>query len=461
MKSDIRRLVAGALLCAGTGHATAAGFAIIEHGAQGMGNAFAGGGAVAEDASTVWFNPASMSRLGSQLLTAGHLLVPSFEFTNQGSTSLAGRPLLSGIGGGTAAGASNDGGQLAVVPNFFYVREINDRWSFGLAINAPFGLATEYDSNWVGRYQAIESEIINLNANPALSYKVNDNLSVGAGLSANYANARLTRAIDFTAVCLSRAGALAGCVGAPNLGQGLNDGAAEVKGDDISFGFNLGLMVEFNENSRLALAFRSEIKHDLDGKATFQVPSRISASAAADSAIRSAFQGDSLSASLRLPASFSVSAYHRFNASKFAVMGDATWTEWSSVPGILIIYDNPATAGGPTSEPLGWENVWRVGLGLNYYHNDRLTLRTGVAYDQSPIPNQVLRTPRLPGNDRTWLSFGASYRINDRMSADLGYAHLFIDDTPINHSDPANGTLRGTYKSDVNIFSAQFNYRFD
>jgi long-chain fatty acid transport protein len=477
MRNTLQQAVAAALLCTGIGQAMAAGFAIIEHGAQGMGNSFAGGGAVAEDASTVWFNPASMSRLDTQIQNSGHIIRPSFEFTNSGSVAAgSGAPLLSGRGGTVAAAPTNDGGKVAVVPNLYYIRKLNEQFSFGLAVNAPFGLATEYDSNWIGRYQAVESEIINLNVNPAVSYQVNNHLSMGAGVSINYLDAKLTNAIDFAGACFGRvsAGALgasaaaaaaaaaADCVGAAGgPGQGGNDGSAEVKGDDISFGFNLGLMYDFNDDSRVALAFRSEIKHELEGKATFGVPTLISRTAATDALIRGAFANDGVTAGVRLPASFSLSGYHRFNASKFAVMGDATWTGWSALPALLIVFDRPTTTGaGSSIEELGWRDAWRLGLGLNYYHNDHLTLRTGVAWDQSPVPNAVLRTARLPGNDRTWLSVGGSYRFNNSMSADFGYAHLFVGDSIINRTTATTGTLAGRYEADADIVSVQFNYQF-
>ena len=434
-----------------------------------MGNAFSGGGAVAEDASSLYFNPASMSRLGTQFQASGHVILPSFEFTDSGSTP---------------TGSGSDGGTNALVPNLYYVHQLNKKISLGLGINAPFGLATEYDANWVGRYQAIDSEIINLNVNPALAYKVNDQLSLGAGVNINYIDAKLTRAIDFAGACYGSvftaavgmglpaatadAAARADCVGATGgPGSGGNDGFGKAEGDDISFGFNLGLMYQFNGNTRLALAYRSEIKHTVEGDASFNVPGTVSrgashpSGASLNSVFQGAFANDSLTAGVDLPASFSISGYHRFTDSKFAVMADATWTGWDSVPGLLIVYDRPTTAGGPTDLPLGFEDSWRLSAGLNYYLNKTLTLRTGFAWDESPVPNEKLRSSRLPDSDRTWLSIGASYRFNDRMSADVGYAHLWVDDSRINRTELTTGTLAGNYKSDVDIFSVQFNYQFD
>ena len=440
-------------------NAIAAGFAIIEHSAQGMGNAFAGGGAVAEDASTVWFNPASMIRLGPQIQGTAHIIAPSFDFTDGGSVQAAGAGTVALLPGATATSSAD---KAALVPNLYYVRPINDRMSFGLAINAPFGLATSYNPNWRGRYQAIDSEIRTLHVNPALAIRANEHLTFGFGVNAAYIDASLNNAVDFTAVCLARAGAAAAaCTGAGvGPGQGANDGFAQNDADDISFGFNLGLFYEPNDTTRLSVAYRSEIHHKLDGRATFVVPQTLNAVPAVDAALRSAFANDGVSAGVTLPDQLSFSAYHRFHP-KFAVMADATWTGWSDIPELRIVFDNPATAGGNSVETLNWENTWRFGLGLNYYHNDRLTLRTGVAYDQAPVTSLTLRTARLPDNDRLWLSFGAGYRATDRLSADFGFSHLFIDDTPIRRTGSTGSVVIGSYKSDVNIFSAQINYRFD
>jgi long-chain fatty acid transport protein len=435
-----------------------------------MGNAYAGGGAVAEDASTVWFNPASISRLDSQMQASGHVILPTFDYTDDGAiqvlTSGAAGPLLPGAPT-TASGDKN-----AVVPNLYYIRRFNDRLTFGLAVNAPFGLVTKYQGEWKGRYQTIKSEIINLNVNPALSFKANKQLSFGAGISLNYIDAEFTQAVDTTAACLSGAAplgpaALATCVGFdptnPTLGagQGTNDGSVKQDGDDLSFGFNLGMFYEWSENTRFSLAYRSQINHKLDGDAQFTLPGTISsANPLIEGGVRARLANSGLEVGASLPDSFSLSAYHRFHP-KFALMGDATWTSWSDIPELRFVYDNPATLGGSAAEELRWDDAWRLGLGAHYYHNDRLTLRTGIAYDQAPVSDPTLRTPRLPDNDRLWVSFGASYRFRDKLSADFGYSHLFISDTNIARVGSSGSVLNGSYDSDVNILSVQVNYEFD
>ncbi|MDH3316398.1 MAG: outer membrane protein transport protein [Gammaproteobacteria bacterium] len=435
-------ILAGAL-SGYAGTASAAGFAVNTPSAQSMGNATAGGGAVAEDASTVWFNPASMTRLPSQMMASAHVLLPNFEFTDKGSTLPI--PPATPISGPT----TSDGGTNAIAPNFYYIRTLNERWSFGLAVNAPFGLATEYDNNWKGRYHAIDSEIVDFNLNPALAYKVNEVFSVGAGVSVNYIDAKLTNVVDFATICAVNALPCAGP-------SGTLDGFAENNADDISFGFNFGVFYEPRDGTRFSLAYRSQINHKLEGDADFTVP------AAALPFLGPVFTDGGIKVGASLPDTFSFSAFHMLTP-KIGIMGDATWTGWSDIPELRIVYDSPTNGGGSGTsvESLGWEDVWRLALGLSYYHSDRLTLRTGVAYDQSPVPNPVLATPRLPDNDRIWVSIGASYAINDKASVDFAYTHEFIDDTNIARTNSTGATLNGVYESSVDIFSLQANYRFD
>lgn len=462
MENRLAKTLSIALFGAFMGSSTlagAAGFAIIENSAQGQGDAFASGGATAEEAASMWFNPATLSKLGSQMQTSISFVNPTFEFTDKGSVQSVGAatiPLL------PTASSIEDGGKDALIPNFYYTREINDKMSFGLAINSPFGLSTSYDPQWKGRYQAVDSKILNFNINPAISYKVNDDLTFGAGVSANYVRARLTNTVDFTAVCLGVSGAAGAlCTGAAaGPGQGGNDGFVENKADDLSFGFNFGLLYEINDTTRISAAYRSQINHKLEGKARFSLPATLSTFAPVEAGLRATFANDNISASLTLPDSISFSAYSRVTP-KVAVLADATWTGWSDVPELRIIFDRPGAAGGPGVETLGWQDTWRLALGLRFYQSERLTWRTGVAYDESPTPGAVLRSARLPDNDRIWLSFGASYKINNKMSADFGYSHLFISDTEIARAGSTGNTLIGTYESNANILSAQFNYQFN
>jgi long-chain fatty acid transport protein len=157
--------------------AQAAGFALIEQSGSGMGNAYAGGSAIAEDASTIFFNPAGMTYIqGTQAVGAIHFIKPNAEFNNQGSVA-ADFP-----GPSPAKPLGSEGpnaGDLALVPNAYFKTDLNENIKLGLGINAPFGLKTEYDKEWLGRFQADMSELKTINFNPAIAFKVNDQLSLG------------------------------------------------------------------------------------------------------------------------------------------------------------------------------------------------------------------------------------------------------------------------------------------
>ena len=169
-----------------------------------------------------------------------------------------------------------------------------------------------------------------------------------------------------------------------------------------------------------------------------------------------AFSDTGVKAGVTLPESLSVSGYHALDE-RWAVMGDVTWTRWSRFKELRVRFDS-GQADSVTAED--WENVLRYSLGASYRYSDRWLLRAGVAFDEEPIPDAAHRTPRIPGNDRRWLALGASYRSSDRMSFDVGYAHLFVSDTPIAHVSTSAGTISGSYDNSVDILSAQLSWVF-
>ncbi len=458
-----------AIACTGmVGHVSAAGFAIAENSVTGLGGAFAGGAAIANDASTVWYNPAGMSRLkGAQIHAGMHYIAPTFDFENRGSVQTLGGvttgPLL------PTAVQNEGGGKAAVVPNFYYTRQLSDVVNVGLGINAPFGLATEYDEDWIGRYHTMESEIVTMNFNPALSWRVHDRVSVGAGLNIQYIKARLTNAVDFSVVCfgsavaagLSTAAATATCGAAvPGgtfvPGAGLLDGRTRNKGDDISVGFNVGLLIEPTDHTRVGMSYRSRIKHQLDGNARTNVPGSLGALGALGAGIGAAFGDTGMKTNAELPDMASFSIYHDVNE-KWAVMGDATWTGWSSVPELRLRFDNGRS---DAVEELQWDDTWRFSAAVNFKPTKSIILRLGGAFDEAPVPNERMLTPRLPDNDRIWLSAGAGYRVSDHLQVDVGYTHLFIDTTRINRTSATGAVLTGEYESEANLFSASVNYTF-
>jgi long-chain fatty acid transport protein len=390
--------------------AQAAGFALIEQSASGMGNAFAGGGAIAEDASTIFFNPAGMTYIeGTQLVGAIHLIKPTVDFN--GSIS----------GTGKAGGDGGDAGDLSIAPNFYYKRDLTNTVKFGLGINAPFGLKTEYDSTWMGRFQAIKSEVKTININPAIAFKLNDQLSVGAGISAMWAKAELTRAF--------------------NLGGPSAETTVKIKGDDWGFGFNLGAIYQATADTRLSVAYRSKVNQHLEGDSTSPLITALNTN---------------VTAAITLPETFAASAFSKLNDT-WDLMGDVTWTRWGQFKELRVDFAN-TVPDSVTQE--NWSNTLRYSIGANYHYSEDIKLRAGLAYDEEAISDQF-RTARIPGNDRKWVSLGANWKVSPSSSIDVGYAHLFISDASINKNEgTGNGTLTGTYDGSVDILSAQYTHNF-
>jgi long-chain fatty acid transport protein len=424
-----------------------AAFGIAEQSALGIGNAFAGGAASAEDASTVWYNPAGMTRIrGNQMVVGMHLIVPNFDFDDEGSTT--------GLGAAISGDGSENGGRVAYVPNFYYVHSLSDDMKVGLGITAPFGLATKYGNDWVGKYQAIESEIVTININPAFAWKATSDLSLGFGLNIQYIEATLNSKIDFTTICFAQSAGATTCGGVP--GSSTNDGFSHIEGDDWSLGFNLGLLYNLNESTRIGFSYRSEIHHRLEGDVDFTVPTNVANDyGALSTGLNATFADTHLDSQPDLPASASLSVHHQMD-NRLAIMADVTWVGWSSVQDLTILFDNPAK--DPSVEILKYKDNIRLSIGATYDVEGPWTFRTGLAFDEGAARNQTTRSARVPDNDRYWLTFGASYKLSDTLSIDAGYAHLFVPDTKINRIGATGETLVGEYESDADILSAQIRW---
>ena len=422
--------------------AAASGFQLIEQSASGMGNAYAGGAAAAEDATTVFFNPAGMTRLqDSQFVVGMHYIMPSSEFSDKGSTQTIPGPTTIPLQGGDGG----DGGVSAAVANVYYVQGLNEDWTFGLGINTPFGLSTEWSNSWQGRYQGIKSEVATINVNPSLAYEVDDKLSLGGGIDIQYIDAELTNAID--------TGLL---VAAPQAA----DTIGEVTGDDWGFGFNLGLLYEFSETTRIGATYRSKIDNTLEGDAKFK-PTNATAAAVLAGLPPGILDNTDATADIELPAILSIGGYHELN-SKWAIMADISWTEWSTLDELVIEFDS---AQQDSVEDFDWDDTFRYGVGVNYRHSDTLLWRGGIAFDESPVPSAEKRGVRVPDEDRLWLAFGAGFKPARGITIDVGYAHLFVDDadinnTKVNTTTGASYSLVGEFDNSVDILSAQVTWAF-
>ena len=428
MNSKLKNISALILLGSLPQAVSAAGFAIKEQSITSLCRAFAGSAAVAEDASTIFFNPAGLTYLERGELDMGlNYIKPQSEFRNEGSSvpdfggagGFSGQPLTGGDGG--------DAGHEAFVPNFYLSHPVNDKISLGLGVSAPFGLVTEYRDDWVGRYFAVKSEMLTVNFNPTIAIKATDKLSLGFGVSAQYIDVKLTQMAD-----------LGARAGAPQAA----DGKVKLGADDWGYGYNLGIIYQATDSTRVGLSFRSKISHTLEGDGTLKDSNG------------NTLVDDNVEADVDLPETLSLAIHHQIN-SKWAVSADATLTRWNRFEELNIKSD-----GGQLSslKPEDWENSMRYGLGLSYQHNDKWQFRTGIAYDETPIPSSERRTARIPGTDRKWVAFGASYHYSDNIVIDAAYAHLFMDDPSINETDDSGYNLRGEYDASVDIVGLQLRW---
>lgn len=436
--------VAGSAL-AWTQGAQAAGFALWEQSVSGLGTAYAGMAATAESANTLFFNPAGMTMLpGTRAAAAVHLIEPDTEFSNKGTKNALGGDILGSDGG--------DAGDLAAVPHAYFTHQLNDRTWAGLAINVPFGLTTEYKSDWVGRYHAILSEVMTVNINPSIAYKVNDQVSLAVGVSAMYLDGEFTNAIDFGLLNVLPGSPLAGW-DPTGGGPGERDGKVKLTADDWGFGFNVGALFELSEDTRIGIHYRSEVEQKLEGDAEYTRP--------ASPILAAAFPDSDVKAEVDLPAMFSLSGFHQVNRN-WAIVGDYTWTGWSSIPELRFDFDSSVPDGVTTFD---WEDTYRVALGAIYTPDTSdWTYRFGAAYDESPIKDAASRSARLPDTDRIWVGVGAGYNPYPNLRLEFAYSHLFVNDAEIRKTatgeDVTRGALTGTYEASVDILSIEAEYTF-
>lgn len=453
-------LPAGLLLCCASSTVFASGFALLEQSASRLGTAFSGTAAVADDATTIFYNPAGLAKLTDpQLLVVASGVLLNSEFRNSNSQAALGQPL--GHGGG-------DAGDWNAVPAAYFALPLNDRFAVGMGVNVPFGLKLEYDDGWMGRFQALDSEIKTYNFNPSLSWRLNERLSLGVGVNYQRIQAELTNSVNYTAVVaqglqgLVAAGQLpASAVPGLILANGGLEGHTVVRGDDSAWGFNAGLLFEFSDDTRVGLSYRSTVDYTLHGTVRFTPATATNPVGAAiiagASAPGGALSNGPVSVDLELPDIATASVYHRMG--QFELTADIAWTGWSSIQELRIVRGSGQVL---SVTPERWEDTWRYAVGAAYQLNDQWKLRVGVAHDGTNVPNST-RTARLPDSERNWVAIGAQWNPGTSWVVDVGYAHLFADDAPMRQDDGnavARGFLLGEQDSAVDIVAAQVVYKF-
>lgn len=437
-----------------------AGFQLNESSASGLGNAFAGGAAAAEDASTLWSNPAGMSRLRTrQLVGALHVITPSLRFNNEASVA-ASQQLLGDAGG--------DAGGPNYVPNLYFSMPINQAWSFGVGFTAPWGLVTDYEGGWAGRFQAIKSSIKTMNFNPAVSWKVANNFALGLGLNVQRIEGEFTNQVNYSGALLSAAAAAGFAPGSPTFSAiaaatpGLESNAM-IKGTDTSAGWNIGLLWDLDENSRLGLSYRSRVSYSLSGDATFTNPVPASlpvlAQGLANAVNTQRLNNSGITSKVKMPEIVNISYFRSMG--RWDIMADAQWTGWSAIQDLTFVRDSGQTL---LSTPENFKNVWKFAVGANWRPDSVWTVRGGLAHDQSPVQTEY-RTARLPDANKNWLTLGGQYKTSNAFKLDFGAAYLWVNNGQINNNggDPSgksNGLLNGHYNSSTWILSGQAAWSF-
>ena len=467
-----------AVACAGfASTAQASGYRFGSQSVSAQGTADASG-AEAADASTIFYNPAGLSRLeGTQFVGGGTIVVPHSTYQDTGSKTFTGRD---------PRGTTKDYAPDAVfAPALYASKKVNDQWSVGMGLFVPYGAKLDYGNDWSGRYAITNIKLEAIALNPSVSFKLNERHSFGFGVTAEHMKAELGQAVDVPGTVkamhdkspaaaiafVTNIGRTQGAAAAGAAQQALNntkDGHASMDGDDWGFGFNLGYLYQLNEGTRFGIAYRSSISHKLKGDTIWDF-SQVSNNAAVNAFISKASNKVNSEAlvEVRTPETLSVNAFHQMD-DRWALMGDVTWTRTSRLENLDIQF--PPTAEGAERIRQNWKDTYRVSLGTNYKYSDSLMLRAGIAHDQAPVRSAELRHPALPDSDRMQYSIGANWKLNANSSIDLAYSYIDFKDADVNYTNDCspvktgctgNGeTTKGLFKTRMQLIGLAYNYKF-
>ncbi|NWD76556.1 outer membrane protein transport protein [Pseudomonas gingeri] len=395
----------------------ASGFALNEQSISGMGTGYAGRSSSAEDASTVYGNPAGMSLLGRDQVTAG---VATIDATSN-IRNTSGNP-------GTSDG---DMVPFTSVPNAFFVKQLGNGWALGLGAYAPFGLITDYESGFGGNNFGHKSEVKVVTLQPTVSYAINDMVSIGGGPTINRISGELSSSTP-------------------------GNGFVDVKGDDTAVGYNIGVIVQPTSTTRLGLTYHSKVSYSLDGHTTITGP-----------LVFGPFSGSRFKGSLDIttPENVDFSITQKLD-DQWTVYGGATWTRWSRLQNITVNNEgvSPLLGGssgsiGTITEQQNWRDTWASAIGVAYRVNKEWVLRSGFSVDQSPT-NNTDRSVRIPTGDRKAISFGAGYSPTDDLTIDLAVSYLKERDVDVNLSNPQKGTYSATYENSAWGYGLGATYKF-
>lgn len=425
------------------GQAQASGFQLKENSVKAQGRSYAGSGVAEGDSSVVVNNPAAMTAFeGTTIQNDVTVIDLSFSFEGSG-TAATGTPLQQATTGGDGGNA----GGVTPVPALSVIKKLDNGVALGAMISAPFGLKTEYDRGWVGRYQALKSEVKTVDLTLSAAYEiVPDRFSVGGGIIFEKAEATLSRAVDFGSILAFSA--------VPGFAPQSADGEAVINGDDHGFGYIFGATFSPTDSLTVGLSHRSEIDHELEGTADWTVPgnARTVFNGIGAGAL---FNDGKVLAKLTTPSITSISASYKVNDS-LTVMANYDQTDWHSVEEVRIEFANPDA---DSVEDFSWDDTVFWSIGADYRINDKFTLRGGYAYDETPTSLRT-RTPRLPDEDRRWYSLGLTWNVSDALEVNAAYTRIEPNTPEIDILDSTRHALRGKFDSGVNLFGFSAQLKF-
>ena len=434
--SSVLTLAGVAFLTPSAAHAAA--FQIKEKSAKAQGRAFAGSISAAGDAAVIADNPAAMRLLDGRLLQADLTAVDyAIKFDGAGNDAL-GRPLSGGNGG--------DAGRLTAVPAMYFHTPVGERMHVGLSVTAPFGFETDYDRNWAGRYHGIHTKIQAVDLGAAFAYDFNPQFSFGGSVFLERTQAKLFDSVDV--------GALLAASRVPGFAPASADAYTDIDAADNAFGYTLGVLFSPTEHTRIGLAYRSQVKHKLDdADIRFTVPAN---AASVLAAVRPGwFTNTQAATQLKFPASLTASVTHDLDE-RWTVMADIVHTDWSAFKEVKLDF---ASAQDDRTIDFGYRDATFLSLGTEYKQDDQLTLRAGVAYDQTPVRSEM-REVRVPDVSRKWLALGATWRPSKALEYSVGYTHLFVRDPDVSLRSATGSSLHGTYDLNSNIIAVSVAYHF-
>lgn len=413
-----------------------AAFMLNEQNVSGLGNAYAGRTVLAEDASTSFYNPAGLVFMQNhQVLGSVVGPIPKFELTTKTVLRASGTPVAQGK-------IKDDAGSLIPIPAFHVAGKINENWFYGLSVTSPFGLKTQYSKTSRARYFGTTSGIETIDINPNLGYKINNQWSVGVGASAQYVRAKLNKQIDST-VFLGAA---------ENI---TSDGKAHNTADGWGYGYNFGALYQPSSKTRLGLAFRSKIKHSVEGDLKISIPAGVLSGAIITAR---GLVDQNVTSSVTLPEVLSISAFQSISP-EWDVMGDLTFVNWHRFKKLVLKYQDTNLSDSRTEEK--FKDTIKIAVGANYKYDNKTKFKFGAAFDDSPVSKKH-RNIRIPDSDRFWLSTGAQYKVDKNFTIDAAYSYIFVKSASVSESPtgaPAS-LITGDYSSHIHLLGVQAVYNF-